>query len=210
MNYRNQFLEGSEAKAKFSQENTNSRIAILGNSGFAREVYSVIQAVISQGVPVVFIDRSQEYLLLDGDLAFLGMGSPQARANCFEAHQKLHEFPILIHPSAMLGIDVKIGSGTLIQSGVSITTQVEIGYGCLININSTIGHDVVVGDYSAINPGATVSGGVLIGKSVLIGANATVLENVSIGNGARIGAGAVVTRDVKQGETVIGVPAKPM
>ena len=49
-----------------------------------------------------------------------------------------------------------------------------------------------------------------MGKSVLIGANATILEKVSIGDGARIGAGAVVTKDVKQGETVVGVPARPV
>lgn len=210
MTSENYYVEGSEAKEKFGKENTESRIVILGNSGFAQEVFSVIQTVIIKDSKIVFIDKSQEHLLVDGDLAFLGMGSPPARASCFESLRDLFQFPILIHPSAMLGINVMIGSGTLIQSGVSITTQVKIGHGCLININSTIGHDVEIGDCSAVNPGATLSGNVLIGKSVLIGANATVLANVSIGDGARVGAGAVVTKDVKAGETVIGVPARPM
>jgi sugar O-acyltransferase (sialic acid O-acetyltransferase NeuD family) len=205
-----QYVEGSEAKVKFGKEDTGSRIVILGNSGFAREVFSMIQTLAINDSQVVFVDKSQEHLLVDGDLAILGMGSPPARASCFESLRDLFKFPILIHPSAVLGINVMIGAGTLIQSGVSITTQVKIGYGCLININASIGHDVVIGDCSVVNPGATVSGNVLIGKSVLIGANSTVLANVSIGDGARVGAGAVVTKDVKAGETVIGIPARPM
>jgi len=204
------YVEGSEAKARFGKEDSKSRIVILGNSGFAREVFSVIQTVRIKDSQIVFIDKSQEHLLVEGDLAFLGMGSPPARASCFESLRDLFEFPILIHPSAVLGINVMIGAGTLIQSGVSITTQVKIGYGCLINNNSALGHDVVIGDCSVVNPGAILSGNVVIGKSVLIGANATVLANVSIGDGARVGAGAVVTKDVNEGETVIGVPARPV
>ncbi len=210
MTPKNEIVESTKAQASFSDGHLASRFAILGNSGFAREVYSVIQAVVIRDAQIVFIDKSEERHLSDGDLAFLGMGSPAARANCFETLRDLCEFPILVHPRAMLGLNVMLGAGTLIQSGVSITTQVETGYGCLININSTVGHDVIIGDYSVVNPGATLSGNVRIGKSVLIGANATVLENVSIGDGARVGAGAVVTRDVKKGETVIGVPARPM
>ena len=210
MNHRNQSLEATEAIASFPPLNNTSRVVILGSSGHASEVYSVIHTNMIDVAPVVFIDKHQEQLLEDGDLAFLGMGSPAARENCFETFRNLYQFPTLIHPSAMLGVSVRVGAGTLIQSGVSITTLVEIGYGCLININSTIGHDVVIGDFSVVNPGATVSGSVTIGKSVLIGANATVLENISIGDGARVGAGAVVTRNVKRGETVIGVPARPL
>jgi serine acetyltransferase len=55
-----------------------------------------------------------------------------------------------------------------------------------------------------------LSGNVSIGTSVLIGANATVLENISIGDGARVGAGAVVTKNVQEGQTVIGIPARPI
>ena len=33
---------------------------------------------------------------------------------------------------------------------------------------------------------------------------------IDIGDGARTGAGAVVTKSVRAGETVVGVPAKPL
>lgn len=202
--------EDSEIAENFLQAYISSRVVILGSSGFSKEVSSVIQEFSLNTAQVIFLDKSQENLLLKGDYAFLGMGSPVIRERCFENYRDLVFFPILKHPSATIGTKVSIGAGTFIQAGVCITTQVDIGKGCVININSTIGHDVSMGDYSVVNPGAAVSGNVFVGKSVLIGANATVLENVSIGDGARVGAGAVVTKDVNEGETVIGVPARPL
>jgi len=192
------------------QENVGSRVVILGSSGLAKEIYSVICSLNGEKFQIDFYDASQEYLLSADDLAYLGMGSPLIRADCFESNRASCKFPKLIHPNSSIGMNVTIGSGSFIQSGVAITTHVEIGDGCLINLNSTLGHDVVLGNFSVVNPGATVSGNVTIGKSVLIGANATILENISIGDGARVGAGAVVTRNVSEGETVIGIPARPM
>lgn len=202
--------EGFEVELKDIQEGSSPRIVILGNSGLAKEVYSVLGTLNTLFSRIIFFDKPQEHLLLQDDLAYLGMGSPLIREECFKTHQNLCDFPRLVHPFSTVGLDVIIGKGTFIQAGVAITTQVNIGQGCLINLNATIGHDVSLGDYSVVNPGATISGNVLVGKSVLIGANATILEKVSIGDGARIGAGAVVTKDVKQGETVVGVPARPV
>jgi sugar O-acyltransferase (sialic acid O-acetyltransferase NeuD family) len=202
--------ESFEVRLNDLQEGASPRIVILGNSGLAKEVYSVLCTLNTLVSRIVFFDKSQEQLLLQDDLVYLGMGSPLIREECFKAHQNFCDFPILVHPYSTLGLDVIIGKGTFIQAGVAITTQVHLGQGCLVNLNATIGHDVSLGDYSVVNPGATISGNVVVGKSVLIGANATILEKVSIGDGARIGAGAVVTKDVKKGETVVGVPARPV
>jgi sugar O-acyltransferase (sialic acid O-acetyltransferase NeuD family) len=208
INGKNEF--NSERFEEIFKKNLSSRVVILGNRGLSKEVFSVLIGLDLEYSEIVFIDKSDEHLLRKGDTAFLGMGSPFMRAQCFQKYAELLYFPILMHQSSVIGIEVSVGNGTFIQSGVSITTQVDIGKGCLINLNSTIGHDVTVGDFTTINPGATLSGNVSIGTSVLIGANATVLENISIGDGARVGAGAVVTKNVQEGQTVIGNPARPM
>jgi len=50
----------------------------------------------------------------------------------------------------------------------------------------------------------------IIGNYVFVGMGAIIIGDVEIGDYATVGAGAVVTKDVEPGETVAGVPAKPL
>jgi UDP-3-O-[3-hydroxymyristoyl] glucosamine N-acyltransferase len=84
-----------------------------------------------------------------------------------------------------------------------------------INLDCTIGHDVVMGDYTTLTPGVHVSGYVEFGKRVYVGTgavfvNGSVDHPLMIGDDAIIGAGACVAKPVPPGETVVGVPAKPI
>ena len=53
-------------------------------------------------------------------------------------------------------------------------------------------------------------GEVVVGERAMIGAGAIVLPGVQIGEGAQVAANSLVTRDVPSGETVAGVPARPI
>lgn len=117
-------------------------------------------------------------------------------------------FPVLIHPQALLGEQIRIGEGSIITAGCVLTIDIKIGNHVLINLNSTIGHDVTVGDYSSIMPGAHISGFVTIGKSVFIGTGAAVLQHLDIAAQSVVGAGAVVNKPITEALTVVGVPAR--
>ncbi len=54
------------------------------------------------------------------------------------------------------------------------------------------------------------TGEVVVGERAMIGAGAIVLPGVTIGADASVAANSLVTRDVPPGETVAGVPARPM
>ena len=45
---------------------------------------------------------------------------------------------------------------------------------------------------------------------MVIGSGAQVLGPIEVGEGAKIGANSVVTKDVAAGQTVVGIPAKPV
>ena len=116
--------------------------------------------------------------------------------------------PVLIHPSASIGENVKIGQGTVIAAGAVVNPCAVIGKGCIINTCASVDHDCMVADYVHVSVGAHVAGSVSIGQHTWIGAGATVSNNVSICAGTMIGAGAVVVKDICEKGTYVGVPAR--
>ncbi|MDR6878344.1 acetyltransferase [Bacillus sp. 3255] len=116
--------------------------------------------------------------------------------------------PVLIHPSAIIGEQVDLASGTVVMAGVIINCCTRIGKGSIINTGSTIDHDNVIKDYVHVSPGVNLAGSVTIGESTWLGIGSKVVNNVVIAKGCKVGAGAVVTKDLTKPGIYVGVPAK--
>jgi acetyltransferase-like isoleucine patch superfamily enzyme len=104
-------------------------------------------------------------------------------------------------------LGVRIGRDVFIAPGVFIDPLfpwlIELEDGCLLGI----GCRLFTHEYTAT--GFRV-GRVRVGKGAVIGAYATVRSGVSIGDRVTVGFNSYVNRDVPDGETVGGVPAKPL
>jgi sugar O-acyltransferase (sialic acid O-acetyltransferase NeuD family) len=150
---------------------------------------------------------------IEADLV-VGVGYPGVRARILARYQDAGDrfgFPNLVHPAASLDFRrVELGRGNVVTAGVAMTCDIEIADFNLFNLNMTVGHDGRIGSFNVFNPGVNLSGGVSVGDRVLAGTGCQVLENLTIGSDATIGAGAVVRADVEPGQTVVGVPARPM
>ncbi len=114
----------------------------------------------------------------------------------------------VVHPTAVLAADVKVGPGAMILAGAVINPGARIAGGTIVNTGAVIDHDCDVGACAHVAPAAALAGYVRVGARALVGAGATVIPEVAIGPDAIIGAGAVVVRDVEAGTTVMGVPAR--
>lgn len=114
----------------------------------------------------------------------------------------------VIHHSAFLGINVKVGPGTFIMHGAHIQQNAVIGKCALIKVNSVVCHNCEVGDLSEINNGAILAGYSKVGYCSHLAISSTVLAQKTIGDFALVGAGSVVTHDVPSKEVWIGSPAK--
>ena len=112
----------------------------------------------------------------------------------------------LIHPSAVIGMNVTIGVGTVIMAGAVVNPDSKIGDGCIINTSSSVDHDNEICDYAHISVGSHLAGTVRIGKYSWVGAGAVVSNNISICDECMIGAGAVVVKNIDVSGTYVGIP----
>jgi sugar O-acyltransferase (sialic acid O-acetyltransferase NeuD family) len=204
---------------------------IVGAGGFGREVLDIIEAVnnveptwdflgyLDDGEPAqgLLARREVKHLGPSGMLAsieadyVIGIASADARARIDALATSVGRSPaILVHPSAVIGSDVEIMSGSIVCAHVSISTHVRLGRHVQLNAGCTIGHDAVFEDFVTIFPGAAVSGNVLLHDGSTVGAGSVVLQGLEVGSGSMVGAGAVVARSVPDGSTVVGVPARPV
>ena len=105
-------------------------------------------------------------------------------------------------------------------TGIEIHPAAQIGRRLIIDhgMGVVIGETAIVGDdvylYHQVTLGGTSSERgkrhPTVGNGVIVGAGAKILGDIIIGDGARVGANAVVVQPVAAGETVVGIPARPI
>lgn len=202
----------------------NKNVIIIGAGGHGKVIADII---IKSGDKVVgFLDDNlergtkviEQYVIIgkindciklqeDKSLLFIiAIGNNYIRKDIYEKY-KLNYYTA-IHPTAVIGIQVNIGEGTVVMANACINSNTTIGKNCIINTGAIIEHDNIIEDYVHISPNATLCGTVNIGKYTHIGAGATIKNNTTICSNCIIGAGAVVVKDIKQDGIYIGVPAK--
>ncbi len=205
-------------------------VIMIGARGHARAVSDVIKAegryriagLIDSFQKPGTISFSYEILGGEKDLphicsdlrtskVFIAIGDNYQRQAMAERVQKAVpgiEFITCVHPSAIVGSDVKIGAGTVIMPGVIIVSGCTISKGCLLNTASSINHDGVMASWSSLGPGAIVGGRVRLGERSAINLGVKVVNGISIGRDTLVGAGAVVTKDIPDNVLAYGVPCR--
>lgn len=161
-----------------------------------------------------FVEEAESWRLPEGhashdwDHVALGVGDNQRRLEVFAALERGHA--PLIHPRAIVDSQSQLGDSSIVLAGSIVQVGAQIGRAAIINSGAIVEHDCILEDGVHLSPGAVLTGGVKVGRASWIGAGAVVLPSVSIGEGAVVGAGAVVVHDVRNGDTVTGVPARPI
>jgi sugar O-acyltransferase (sialic acid O-acetyltransferase NeuD family) len=209
-----------------------NKIAIYGCGGFGREVKMLIDQInkyekrydfigyFDDGVPKNRIIEGSKVLgginelnsFSDKLQLVISIADPKIKLKIIESINNFNvSFPILIHPSCIIGDSfIKIGEGTIICASTIITVNVEIGNHVILNLACTVGHDTKIGSYSSFMPSVNISGEVLIGAQVYCGTGVKIINQVKIGEGTIVGAGALVYKDLPPYCTAVGFPAKPI
>jgi sugar O-acyltransferase (sialic acid O-acetyltransferase NeuD family) len=155
------------------------------------------------------IGNVKQLKAIDADYV-IGIGLPALRRRIDEYATSVgRTAAVLVHPSATLASELRLGPGTVIAAGAHLTTNIRLGRHVHLNIKSSLSHDCVVGDYVTLNPSATISGNVSLEDEVTVGAGAVVIQGLSVGCSSFVGAGAVVIDDLPPNVKAVGVPARP-
>jgi len=123
-------------------------------------------------------------------------------------HYPDFKFINAIHPSVIMGKNVKIGTGCLMMPGVILNNNASVGNHCILLTRSSLDHDTTVGDFSSFSPGVTTGGRVNVGNCSVIGIGANILHCKSVGNHCVIGGGALINKDIEDNSIAYGVPAR--
>jgi acetyltransferase EpsM len=133
---------------------------------------------------------SEELLALP---LIISIGNNKIRHNLYKKFKLNLALP-LIHPSAVVSKQAKIGKGTVVMPNAVINADTSIGENCIINTGAVIEHDCVIENAVHISPNAALAGHVNVGQGTHVG----------------IGAGAVVTKSLPNNCTALGIPARPI
>jgi len=145
------------------------------------------------------------------DAFVVAIGDNRTRQRVYERLCAQAERPFTArHPSATVAADAEIGPGCTICAGVVVCTGSVVGANVLLNTSCTVDHHCRVGDHVHVTPGAHLGGEVRVGEGAFLGMGSVVIPCCTVGAWAVVGAGACVIRPVAAGQTVVGVPAKPL
>jgi sugar O-acyltransferase (sialic acid O-acetyltransferase NeuD family) len=113
-----------------------------------------------------------------------------------------------IHPSVIIGNNVKIGKGVIAMAGVIFNPGANIGDFTFFATGAQVEHDCYIGDFASISAGSVLGGHVHIGDFAAITLGVTIVDRVTIGKNTVIGSGSLVTKDIPDNVLAYGSPAK--
>ncbi len=119
----------------------------------------------------------------------------------------LDSFETLIHPTAKIHSNVKIGAGCIIHENTFLGIGVELQNFVIVEYSAMLINYAQCKDFSMIATGATVLRNSIIDEAAFIGAKACIGENLKIGKNSIVGMGSIVTKDVADNKILYGVAA---
>lgn len=205
------------------------QLIIIGAGGMGRTLYSNALESVGYGAEFMvkgflndfpsldqfenyppIIGTIENYKPQDEDVFVCSIGD-KLRKQCIEKiRSRGGEFINLIHKTARLYTNVKIGKGNFIGAYTVIGNDTQIGDFNMIQSYTVIGHDDKIGSWNRIDTHVTCVGGVVVEDHVNIHTSAVISHNVVVESEANVGACSFVIRRVKSGTTVFGNPAKKL
>lgn len=163
-----------------------------------------------EGYPQI-LDSVENYQIQKDDIFICALGDVKYKKKYAKIIlDKGGEFMNVIHGSAIIGKNVKMGVGCMVGTFSKIDCDAEIGDFVSIQDHCDIGHDTKVASWSILDCYSFLGGFSSIGESVTMHTRSTLIPKKHIGDNSVINAGSVVIRNVPDDSLMMGNPAKQL
>lgn len=144
------------------------------------------------------------------DAVFIAIGYKHLQFKCnlidrYKGRVPMHNIvacPQYVDKKSLLGENVMIYPGAVVDKGVVIEDGVTLDLGVIVS------HDTIVGAGTFMAPGSKVAGFCNLGKRNFIGTGSTIIDSIALTDDVTLGGGTVVIRDITEKGTYVGVPAQ--
>ena len=205
-------------------------LIIIGAGGMGRTIFSnaleskgydkdfVIKGFIDDNVLALdeypnyppIVGTIKDYIPEIDDVFVSSIGGASRKSCMEEIIGRGGKFIELIHKTARIYTNAKLGKGNFVGAFSVIGNDAVIGDYNMIQAYTVIGHDAIIGNWNRIDTHVTCVGGIVIEDEVNIHTGAIINHNVKIESSAHVGAGSFVIKKVKAGTTVYGNPARKL
>jgi sugar O-acyltransferase (sialic acid O-acetyltransferase NeuD family) len=189
--------------------------ALIGNGGHASEIMMQMNKNLVRFVEDEFYVKEKNVFPLSSfksnDFEIqIAISDPKVRERIISKLPRSTIFFTFIHPTVLIGKNVKIGNGSFIGLNSVLTCNISIGSHAILNRFCQIGHDCVIGDFLTMMPNAVISGNCKIGNNFYLGTNSSVREKIEILNDVTVGLNSGVVKNIKDSGKYGGVPVKKL
>lgn len=146
------------------------------------------------------------------DAVFIAIGYKHLKYKCDLINEFKGRIPMhnIVACPQYIDKDSLIGENVMIYPGVVVDKGVEIEDGVTLDLGVIVSHDTKVGAGSFLAPGSKVAGFCNLGKRNFIGIGSTIIDSISTTDDVRLGGGTVVIRNITDSGTHAGVPAQKL
>ena len=95
-------------------------------------------------------------LLSDSTKFIIGIGNNEVRKNIQKQLESSISWANVIHPSAVVASDVKVGEGSVVLANAVINASAQIGQFTIIDSGTIVDHECIIGDFSHLSIGTLV------------------------------------------------------
>ena len=114
----------------------------------------------------------------------------------------------IISAHAYMSEYAQLGQGSIVMHKACVNACAVIGNNVIINSGAIVEHGVHIGDHCHISTSAVINGDCRIGNDVFIGSGAIIKQGISIPDSSIIAAGAVVLQSINEAGLYAGIPAR--